>query len=81
MNVELEINKLNSGNQLRAFQFTEEIMDNQGKDSPIKNETDTNKRRWWIVFQKINLRQSQRPYQNNFDGQDNCGYGALPGDW
>lgn len=54
-------------------------MENRSKESPVENEIDTNKWRWRIFFQKMNLGHSQGPYQNNFDRQKNCGYSTLPG--
>lgn len=70
-----------SRNKLTPLNFTEEIINSWGKDGPVKNEVDRNKWRRRVVFQKINLRQSQRPYQNNFDRQYNCGYSPFPGYW
>ncbi len=42
--------------QLSAFSFTEETVDTGGKNSPVDNEIDADKWRWWVFFQEMNLR-------------------------
>jgi len=66
---------------LRALHFTNEIMDSQGKDSPVESKRNDKKRGWRIGIgssQEFNKRQ-QGSYQNNFDRQYDCGNRALPG--